>query len=90
MKKKLKKQPWILITDEDAVYDHIIIPKWDIKPHALKVKKTKKGLKAELAGHDCPCKPEVEIDGDMLIIRHNSFRDIERMENSLKEIKVIE
>lgn len=87
MKKKLKKQKWLLIVDEDEVYDHIVIPKWDTKAHATKVKKTKKGLKGELAGHDCPCKPTVEIDEDgTLIIVHNSFRDIERVEESLRKL----
>lgn len=56
----------------------IIVPEIDIEPHGF----PEKTEDTELAGLNCPCKPEVTVGGKMII--HNSFLDIKRIDEAMK------
>lgn len=69
---------WLILEDEDCIH---VVPESDIKPHGFP-----KGNSAELADADCPCKPELDFSRDKPMVTHNSFRDAEKIKNSLAKI----
>lgn len=72
----LKDQKWVNIEDDQGW--HIVIPDCDTKPHGF-VGKNKR--KAEVAGIDCPCKPQINWQDKTII--HNSFLHEDLIEKSL-------
>ena len=77
--KKRFKQKWLRL--EESRWQ-IIIPDRDIRPHGLvEVSKGKK----ELAWQDCPCEPKINLLDKIIV--HNSFIDIDRINESLKKFK---
>lgn len=90
MKKKIEQQDWSRIEDEDSI---TIMPKWDTKAHALispqDMARVDNGERIEFYVDDllCPCKPSFQISDDFkTIITHNSFRDTQLIDDSMKKI----
>ena len=69
---------WLTLEADDDW--KVVMPDEDIKPHGFPKDKED----TEIAWIDCPCKPRV--DALRKIIVHNSFSDIEKIEESLKNL----
>lgn len=74
--KKYFEQKWLTLQDEGWV---VVIPDTDTQPHSTDRKKKER----ELAGIDCPCKPKIDVGAQMIV--HNSFQDLERLENAMNK-----
>lgn len=73
------KKNWLRLDDENGW--QVIIPEIDIKPHGF----PKPGVtKAEMAGSDCPCKPNVDWIHQIII--HNSFEEQKKIDDSMDKI----
>lgn len=74
-----EKQKWLRIDDDDGW--QIVIPDIDILPHSLTSDEEGKN---EVAGLDCPCKPEINFLDKILV--HNSFEQIEKIDEATKKL----
>lgn len=79
MRNKMKeKQKWLLLKEDNGW--QIVMPDPDIKPHGFP-----KNGKAELAGLECPCKPKINYLDKMIV--HNSFEQLEKINEAIEKIK---
>jgi hypothetical protein len=70
---RMEEQEWTIREDTDAVH---VVPIPDVRAHS---------------GWSCPCKPEIslgdnEYDYVTPIITHNSFRDIDIVEQAVTQL----
>jgi hypothetical protein len=73
-----ERSKWLVLEDEEVIH---VIPESDIKPHGIR--KTDE-LKVEVADINCPCHPEIDFTSKKIRIIHNSFEDIEYLDNLIK------
>jgi len=65
----MKDKQWLVLRDDEWL---IVLPDNDIQPHSKLVLNYPDGKKeADLAGWDCPCKPQVNFRDKMIV--HNAF-----------------
>lgn len=72
-----EKQKWLRLDGDDGW--QIVIPDTDIKPHSTEV--PDKTNELELAWFDCPCKPKIAWEEKIIV--HNSFEDMNRVEEAI-------
>ena len=70
-----EQSKWLVLEDDGW---QVVIPETDILPHGYPDGK----LKTELAGQNCPCKPKINWQDKMIV--HNSFKDKQKVEESIK------
>jgi len=68
---KKEEQLWLRVDMDDDW--QAVIPNPDDEPHSKLILIDGDEKTGELAGYDCPCKPEVDFKNK--VITHNSFRD---------------
>lgn len=61
----------------------IVIPNFDIRPHSTDPNPSRK----ELAYLDCPCKPKINFLEKTIV--HNSFIEIDAIEESMKRLSTL-
>lgn len=66
---------WLKIEEGQTI---TVLPDRDIKPHSSDTH----GDNRSIAYLDCPCKPDIKFDGRCMWILHNSFEDIQKIEDS--------
>ena len=74
----MKKQKWLLLKYNGW---HIVVPNFDIEPHG-NIKKGKRN--GDLAGMNCPCKPRVDWENQIII--HESFIHMKKVDGSMKKL----
>ncbi len=68
----MDKQKWCVLELDDGW--QAILPDYDIKPHSKVILIEPNGKQeGELAGFDCPCKPQIDFKHKLVI--HNSFEE---------------
>lgn len=78
----VNKKNWLIL--DDGQYIHVI-PKNDRLPHGFL---SNRNIVA-LEGINCPCKPKVVFQSGRLIVSHNSFDDLKRIEESMSKLNLI-
>jgi len=73
-----ERQRWLVLEDDDCIH---VVPETDSKPHGF----PKDGI-AKLCDLDCPCKPKVNMGGRKPTVTHNSFDDMNRIEESMQKL----
>ena len=73
----MKEKHWLRLEEDNGW--QVVVPNNDVKPHSTLVLIFPDGSrKADLAGWDCPCKPQVYFRDKL--ISHNSFDGREKDE----------
>lgn len=74
---KSERSRWLRLDADDGW--QIVVPEEDTKPHGF----PEEG-KAELAGLECPCSPQIDLATKIII--HNSFEDMERVDKAVEAL----